>query len=147
MAGHVKSDIALYESVDLSDAREAKRYFVMFKYAALEPKDPAKPDGEKVRKIYRQNRFEVFNSLNPFPANGVQIQGLTTGTAVRDQLSMGYRFISGSSGEKGVLAVFQNKQAAGDNQRDHAANCVGPVLWWGIADRDSALKACRDDRL
>ena len=66
---------------------------------------------------------------------------------VRDRMASGYRFISGSTKEKGVLAVFQNKQVSGDNQKDKADNCVGPVAWWGLADRDAGLKACQKDKL
>lgn len=144
-AVRTQADIALYESLDLNDKPEPKKYYLMFKYDALDAKEPTKPDGDKEPKRFRQKPFEVFSSTNPLPAS-FEIQGLVGGAVVRDRVASGYRFISGSTIEKGVLAVFQNKQVSGDNQKDKPDNCVGPVVWWGLADRDAALEACKEDK-
>ncbi len=141
-----QTDIALYESVDLTDKKEPKKYYLMFSYNALDPKDPAKPEGEKEKKVFRQKWFEVFNESNPYP-DGLQLQGLTAASdaVVSDRVASGYRFISGTTKDKGVLAVFQQKQVAGASQKNSAANCVGPVAWWGM-DRDAAMKVCKADK-
>jgi hypothetical protein len=140
MQGRVTADVAVYESVDAP-----KKYFVMYKYYGMDPVDPTKPDGEKTKKVFRQKQFEVFSSSNPLPANFDQ-QGLLGAPAVRKTVSSGYRFISGSTREKGVLAMFQEKQVSGDNQQSKKANCVGPIIWWGVADRDAAQKVCEEDK-
>ncbi|MDD5302791.1 MAG: hypothetical protein PHS14_06735 [Elusimicrobia bacterium] len=137
----LQTDIALYESED-----GPKKYFVMFRYNSLDPKVPTEPNGEKVVKPFRQKAFEVFSSSNPYPGAGLQMQGLIGGTVVKDRVASGYRFIDKSTKERGVLAVFQNKQVSGDNQKDKADNCAGPVIWWGLADRDAALKVCQEDK-
>ncbi len=147
MPGQAQTDIALYESVDLADKSEPKQYSVTFKYYVLDPVGPASSDGEKKKTILRQKPFEVFNSTSPLPA-GLEMQGLTGAGAavVRDPLTAGYRFLSDSNKERGVLALFQNKQVSGEGQKAKADNCVGPLVWWGL-DRDAALKACREDAL
>ncbi len=58
-----------------------------------------------------------------------------------------YHFLTGTIKEKGVQAVFQNKQLSGGGQKNNVANCVGPIVWWGLGDRAEALKACQDDKL
>lgn len=133
----VQADIALYESVDLNDKPEPKKHFVMFRYKAQ--------DGAEA-KVFRQKPFEVFNAANPYPGDALQLQGLTGGPVVKDRVASGYKFVSGSTRERGVLAVFQNKQVTATNAKDGAANCVGPVIWWGLKDRDAALKVCQDDK-
>lgn len=133
----VQSDIALYESVDLNDKPEPKKHYVMFRYKAQ--------DGTEA-KVFRQKPFEVFNAANPYPGGALQMQGLTGGDVVKDRVASGYKFVSGSTKDRGVLAVFQNKQVTATNAKDGAANCVGPVLWWGLKDRDAALKACQEDK-
>lgn len=133
----VQADIALYESVDLNDKPEPKKYYVTFRYKALDPTEA---------KVFRQKPFEVFNSSNPYPGAGLQMQGLTAAPAVDDRVASGYKFVSGSTKDRGVLAVFQNKQVSAANAKKGAANCVGPVLWWGLKDRDAAVKVCQDDK-
>ena len=145
MSGRKQADIAMYESKDVTGKPEPKKYFVMFKYDALDPKDAAKPDGAKEKKRFRQKPFEVFSSTNPLPGS-FAMQGLVGGIVVKDRVASGYKFVSGSTKEKGVLAVFQNKQVSGDNQKDKPENCVGPVVWWGLADREAALKVCQEDK-
>ena len=134
----IQADIALYESIDLNDKPEPKKYYVTFRYSALDPTEP---------KTFRQKPFEVFNTANPYPGAALQMQGLTGGPAVKDRVASGYKFVPGSKVERGVLAVYQNKQVTAANAQQGAANCVGPVLWWGLKDRDAALKACQDDKL
>lgn len=133
----IQADIALYESVDLNDKPEPKKYYVTFRYKALDPTEA---------KVFRQKHFEVFNSSNPYPGAALQMQGLTGAPAVDDRVASGYKFVSGSTKERGVLAVFQNKQVSAANAKKGAANCVGPVLWWGLKDRDAAVKVCQDDK-
>ncbi len=133
----VQADIALYESIDLNDRPEPKKYYVTFRYKALDPTEA---------KVFRQKHFEVFNSSNPHPGDGLQMQGLTAAPAVDDRVASGYKFVSGSTKARGVLAVFQNKQVSAANAKKGAANCVGPVLWWGLKDRDAALKVCEEDK-
>lgn len=135
-----REDIALYESV-VSDGKP-KTYFVTFKYYSL---DPAKPEWE-AEGLFRQRPFEAFNAENPFPERPLQMQGLLKAPAVRDRSAMGYRFIPGSTKDRGALAVFQNIQVGGGKQKEPADNCVGPIVWWGLSDRDAALKACRHNR-
>ena len=138
---------ALYESVDLLNKKDPKKYFVMYRFFAMDAKDPAKPDGEKEKKVFRQRLFEVFNSTSPLPQN-VNVQGLLLDDApiVKSHTDSGYRFISGSTKAKGVVAVVQQKSSGGDNQQNPALNCVGPVVWWGLT-RPEALKACQADKL
>jgi len=144
MAGHgATTDSAVYESVD-----SPKKYFLEIKYYAMDPKDPAKPDGERVKKVFHHKFFEVFGGeANPLPASFTAQGLLTAGAVVNRSTAANFRFIKGTGKEKGVLAMFQNKQVSDDNQREKAANCVGPVIWWGLADRDAAQKACLDDKL
>lgn len=102
LAVPAKSDIALYETVDLLEKKEPKRYFAMFKYLAL---DPA-PNGTET-KTFRQKPFEVFNTTSPYPGTGLQMQGLTADNKVVVRGTLAYRFVAGSKKEKGVLAVYQ----------------------------------------
>ncbi|UPT73011.1 MAG: hypothetical protein M0D55_14045 [Elusimicrobiota bacterium] len=132
------ADIALYESVDLAGQTEPKKYYVMFKYKAL--------DGEK-EAVFRQKQFEVFNSTSPLPES-YEMQGLIGAgdPVVKNRMQAGFRFLTGSTKGKGGLVVVQNKALSGPNQQDAAANCVGPIVWWGM-DRATALEACRKDKL
>ncbi len=139
-----QADIVVYKSVDPLGKIVPNQYFVMFRYDALDPKDPAKPDGEKEKKTFRQKQFEVFNSSNPLPSN-FGAQGLVGATVIKDRVASGYRFVGGTNAERGVLAVFQEKQVSGENVKDKPGNCVGPIIWWGLKDRDAALKVCQED--
>ncbi len=144
--GDKATDIALYESKDPTGKKDPNKYYLMLKYVGYDPVDASKPDGEKTTKIFRQKQFEAFNEVNPLPS-GLQMQGLVTPkpqVLARGELS--YRFISGSSKARGVLAAFQNKQVSGDNQKNKAANCVGPIVWWGVGDRAAAMDICKNDK-
>jgi len=145
VAIHRTADIAIYQSKDPTGKSDPNQYFVMFRYDALDPKDPAKPDGAKEKRTFRQKQFVVFDSSNPLPS-GLGFQGLVGQTVIKDRVSSGFRFIPGTNTERGVLAVFQEKQVSGENVKDKAANCVGPIIWWGFKDRDAALKVCREDK-
>ena len=83
---------------------------------------------------------------NLLPAK-FEIQGLSTAPVVEKTVRSVYRFVNpGASAEKGVLAVYQNKQLTGQ-QKDQKANCVGPVLWWGtVKDRAEAQKICEEEK-
>lgn len=140
-----QADIVVYKSVDPIGKTEPNQYFVMFRYDALDPKDPANPDGAKEKKTFRQKHFEVFNSSNPLPGS-FGAQGLVGATVIKDRVASGYRFVGGTNAERGVLAVFQEKQVSGDNVKDKPGNCVGPIIWWGLKDREAALKICREDK-
>lgn len=144
LEGNAQKDIALYKAVDPIGKEDPKKYYVSFKYKRLDTVN-ADPESAKVEKIFRQKYFEVFNADNPFPEKR-DMQGLTDikDAQVRGQLS--YRFISGTNTTKGVLAVFQNAQLAGGGQKDAKANCVGPLVWWGISNRDAAMTVCKDDK-
>ena len=133
-------DIVLYESDDAP-----KKYFIMFRYKGLTPKVPSQQDGEQVVTTFRQKQLETFNASNPYPGNSLRMGGLMAGPVVKDRVASGYKFISGSTKEKGVMAMFQNKQVSATNAKEGEANCVGPVLWWGLSDV-AALKACQEDK-
>ncbi len=137
--------VALYELVDPIGKDTDKRYLLSFKYGALDLKDPPNPNGDKVPKIFRQKFFEIFNSTNPHPGDGLVLESLVNAAVVDDRVASGYKFIPGSKKEKGALAVFQNKQVSATNAKKGAANCVGPVVWWGVAKGD-AVKACEEDK-
>ncbi|MEQ1919247.1 MAG: hypothetical protein ABL955_08615 [Elusimicrobiota bacterium] len=146
LEGSAQKDIALYKAVDPTGKETPNKYYVSFKYLALDPNEASKPEGPATKKIFRQKYFEVFNKDNPLPET-FGMQGLTTGTPevlVRGQLA--YRFISGTKREKGVLVVVQNAQIGGEGQKDPASNCVGPLIWWGLADREAAFKVCKNDK-
>ena len=67
------------------------------------------------------------------------MQGLTGAKDPLIRGTLSYRFIGGSNDKKGLLAVFENPQlVGGEGQKDAKANCMGPLVWWGIADRDAA---------
>ena len=138
-------NIALYATVDPIGKDTDKKYFVSFRYKALDPKVATEPNGAKVANTFRQKAFEVFNSTNPHPGDSLQMEGLTGTAVVDDRVASGYKWVPGSTKEKGVLAVFQNKQVSATNAKQGAANCVGPVIWWGL-DRDAALKVCQEDK-
>ncbi|MCR4296916.1 MAG: hypothetical protein NUW21_15395, partial [Elusimicrobia bacterium] len=129
--------IALYELSDPIGKDKNKKYQLSFRYKAMDP------DGAKV---FQMKPFEVFNSASPHPGAGLELQGLTAGPVVDDRVASGYKFVQGSKKERGVLAVFQNKQVSAANAKKGAANCVGPVLWWGLKDRDAAVKVCEEDK-
>ncbi|MEK7234462.1 MAG: hypothetical protein AAB268_11645 [Elusimicrobiota bacterium] len=139
-------NIALYETIDPIGKDTEKRYFVMFRYRAHDAQVPTEPKGDKVIKTFRHKPFEVFNAANPYPVKGISMQGLTEGDVVLDRVASGYKFVTGSTKNKGVLAVFQNKQVGAAGAKQGGDNCVGPVIWWGL-DRDEALKACKKDKL
>ncbi len=135
-----KNDIALYVTEDpiKKDTDAEKKYYLMFRYRSPDPKDPA---------IFRHKQIEVFNKDNPYPGDGLQKSGLVkAGSVVASRGAAGYKFVSGSKKEKGVFALFQNKSVSGTNAQQGAANCAGPLLWWGLADREAALKVCQDDK-
>ncbi len=142
-----QADIVVYESVDPTGKLKPNQYFVMFRYDALEPIAPANTQGagDTEKRTFRQKPFEVFNSSNPLPSN-FGAQGLVGAQVIYDRVSSGYRFVNGTNAERGVLAVFQEKQVFGDNVKDKAGNCVGPIIWWGLKDRDAALKVCQEDK-
>jgi hypothetical protein len=148
MPGRLTADIAMYESVDAP-----KRYFLMFKYRANDPKVASEPDGAQEVKMFRQKQFEVFSDTAPantapnlLPAK-FEIQGLSNAPVVAKTVQSGYKFVNpGASKERGVLAVYQNLQLSGQ-QKDQKANCVGPVLWWGtVKDRAEAQQICEDEK-
>jgi hypothetical protein len=138
--------VALYELVDPIGKDTDKRYVLSFKYKALDPKDPSKPEGAKEPKVFRQKFFEVFNKSNPHPGDGLVLESLLGAAVVDDRVASGYKFVPGSTKEKGVLAVFQNKQVSAANAKKGSANCVGAVAWWGLSGKQ-ALTACQEDKL
>ncbi|MBI2385000.1 MAG: hypothetical protein HYV14_03190 [Elusimicrobia bacterium] len=135
-----ENDIALYATEDpiKKDSDAEKKYYVMFRYRSPSPKDVA---------IFRHKQIEVFNKDNPYPGDGLKLSGLVkAGAVVASRGSAGYKFVSGTTKEKGVFALFQNKQVSGTNAQKGAANCAGPLIWWGLADRPAAQKVCEDDK-
>ncbi len=143
-----KADIAIYQSTDPTDLTgksDPNQYFVVFNYDALDP-NPANLAGPKVKRTFHQTPFEVFNASNPLPLKGLQFQGLVGQTVITSRGAAGYRFITGSNAERGVLAVFEEKSVSGENVKDKPANCVGPIIWWGYEDRAAALKVCQKDK-
>jgi hypothetical protein len=130
-------DIALYVTEDPNGTDKINRYFVIFRYNSPDPKDVH---------VFRHRPVELFNKDNPYPGN-VQIDGLVKqGAAVASRGAAGYKFVSGSTKEKGVFAMFQNKQVSSENAQNGKANCVGPLVWWGLASRDAALQVCKDGK-
>ena len=132
--GTKQSDVALWATKDAP-----KAYSLMFQFRAM--------DGGKV-KTFRTNFFEIFNDKQggrPLPKD-LQVGGLVAAEPVPDRMLMGYAFVSGSSAEKGVLAVYKNKQITGPNVTKKGANCAGPVAWWGVGNRDAALAICKADK-
>jgi hypothetical protein len=131
-------DIGLYATEDPIGKDTEKRYFVIFRYRSPDPKDV---------KVFRHKPVEIFNKDNPYPGDGLQMDGLVkTGVPVTSRGAAGYKFVSGSTKDKGVLAMFQNKQVTATNAAEGAANCVGPLIWWGLADRDAAKRVCEKDK-
>ncbi len=141
-----KADIAIYKTVNPTTLADLNKHLVMFRYDALDLKAPPNPDGAKEKRTFRQKHFEVFNASNPLPLKGLQFQGLVGQTVITNRGAAGYRFVPGANAERGVLAVFEEKQVIGENVKDKPANCVGPIIWWGFNDRDAALKVCKDDK-
>jgi len=134
-----ENDVALYVTEDpiKKDSDAEKKYYLMFRYRS--------PDPEKVA-IFRHKQIEVFNKDNPYPGDGLKLSGLVkAGSVVASRGAAGYKFVSGSKKEKGVFALFQNKQVSATNAQQGAANCAGPLIWWGL-DREAALKVCQEDK-
>ncbi|MDP3542192.1 MAG: hypothetical protein Q8T11_06930 [Elusimicrobiota bacterium] len=129
--------IALYEAEDPIAKDTDKKYYLTFRYKAKDPTEA---------KVFQMKPFEVFNSTSPHPGASLVLHGLADGPAVDDRVASGYKFVPGSTKARGVLAVFQNKQVSAPNAKKGAANCVGPVLWWGLSGRPAALKACEEDK-
>lgn len=133
------NDVALYVTEDpiKKDTDAEKKYYLMFRYRSPDPKDVA---------IFRHKQIEVFNKDNPYPGDGLKLSGLVkAGSVVTSRGAAGYKFVSGSKKEKGVFALFQNKQVSATNAQQGAANCAGPLIWWGL-DREAALKVCQEDK-
>jgi len=143
LEGPAQKDIALYKVVDPNAKDKTEKYYLSFKYLGVDTAN-ASPESAKTTKIFRQKFFLVFDADAPLPA-GRTMQGLTHAkdAIVRGQLA--YRFINKTDEKKGVFAVFQNAQLTGD-QKEAKANCVGPIVWWGVADRDAAMKVCKNDK-
>jgi hypothetical protein len=141
MAGHKSDDVAMYEATDPTGKDKTKRYYLIFGYKGISPKD-------NKQAIFRQKPFEIFNAQKPLPA-GVTVQGLTkSGAVVKDHNLTGYHFVSKTTKDKGVMAVFQNRSVSAENAVDKEGNCVGPIVWWGAGmDREKAQKACEEDKL
>lgn len=142
--GAAQKDIALYKYVDPTGKDKTEKYYVSFKYRGQDTAT-ADPASAKTSKIFRQKPFEAFNSDNPLP-EGREMQGLTDAKDPIARGQLAYRFVQKATKSKGVLAVFQNGQLQGEGQKDAKANCVGPILWWGVANRDEALKICQADK-
>lgn len=133
--GTVQTDVALYATKSTP-----KAYKLMFRFAAKGG-------------MFRSNPIEVFNDdpkagSRPMPAN-VQMAGLSSpdGGPIEDKNALGLTFVSGSGPQKGVIAVYKNRQLTQENVTKKGQNCAGPVLWWGLADRDAALAACKADKI
>lgn len=137
-------DIVLYKATDPTGKDKTEKYYLSFKYKGVDTAN-ADPASAKVDKIFKQKHFEAFNDDNPLPGNRA-MKGLTgqKDAIVRGQLV--YRYISGTTKEKGVLAVFQNAAVSGEGQKDAKQNCIGPIVWWGLSNRAAALKVCKDDK-
>ena len=134
-----ENDVALYVTEDpiKKDTDAEKKYYLMFRYRSPDPKDVA---------VFRHKQIEVFNKDNPYPGDGLKLSGLVkAGSVVTSRGAAGYKFVSGSKKEKGVFALFQNKQVSATNAQQGAANCAGPLIWWGL-DREAALKVCQEDK-
>jgi hypothetical protein len=137
LASAEAQDFALYVSSDPIGKDTVNRYFAALRYRS--------PDPTEVH-VFRQKYIEVFNKDNPYPAVALQMGGLAkVGAVVASRGAAGYKFISGTTKEKGVYAMFQNKQVSATNAQQGAANCVGPLMWWGL-DRDEAKKVCENDK-
>ena len=142
-----ETGITLFETVDVVPGKpEPKKYYVMFRFNTMDPSVPSDPKSDKVKKVVRSKHIEVFNDANPLPATGISLAALTADTSVvQNRQDAGYRFVPGSNRERGVYAVYQNAQLSSSAQRDVKANCAGPIIWWGLADRAAALAACEKE--
>lgn len=138
-------DIALYKAVDPTDKQKnLNKYYVAFRYKGWGPKtsDPTSP---QVEKIFYQKYFEAFNESAPLP-EGRSMKGLTKVETPLVRGTLAYRFVGGSGKAKGVMAAFQLAPVTGEGQKDPKANCVGPLIWWGVSEPE-AMKVCKEDKL
>lgn len=136
-----KSDIVLYKSVaDPKANKEDDKYYLMFKIKS--------PDKGK-EMVFRTKHFEIFSSAEKgrhLPANYGMAGLVELGDVIADRSAAGFGFVPGSKAERGVLAVLQNLRVPSENAKNKGANCAGPIFWWGVADREAALKICKDDK-
>jgi hypothetical protein len=120
----------------------------MFRFKAKDPKTPGSTETET--KTFRSKFRVLFDGVSPLPEN-YDMQGLSAdepsrpASIVLDRRSAVQRFVPGSTKEKGVFAAFQTKLTG--QQKDTKANCVGPLVWWGLSSRDAALAACEADKM
>ncbi len=144
LVGNAQTDIALYKLVDPTGKDKTDKHFLSFKYKGLDTAN-ANPESAKVVKIFRTNFFQTFDEGAPLPKERT-MQGLTLEKDPLVRGTLAYRFIAGSNEKRGVVGVFQNPQLAGEGQKDVKANCVGPIVWWGLSNREAALKVCMEDK-
>ena len=91
----------------------------------------------------RSKALPVFGGQSRYQLpSGYQIQGLPDlNLPDTTQLAMLY----GSSQEKGAIVAYRTTLPdgqGGSNVRDKAANCAGPVIWWGSVTKEQAQAAC-----
>jgi hypothetical protein len=93
----------------------------------------------------RTKALPVFGGLGRFakPAAGtLHMQGLP-GVDMPDTAQLMRQY--GSTQENGAIAAYRNvlpDAQGGSNVKDKAANCAGPVLWWGNVTKEQAQAAC-----
>lgn len=137
--------IVMYENVEVAGQPVQKKHYIMFKFKGVD--DPSKPEAQRKVVTFFQPQFEVFNSTSPLPPS-YEMQGLTgvDDPVVADRMKAGYRYVPGSTAAKGAIIMVQNKALTDPNQTSVAANCVGPLVWWGM-NLGAAQTACKQDKL
>jgi hypothetical protein len=77
--------------------------------------------------------------------NGYQMSGLTE-VVLPDTAQ--FMLLHGSTQEKGAIAAYRfvlPDAQGGQNAKDKAGNCGGPVIWWGGVTKEQVQKACETD--
>ena len=76
---------------------------------------------------------------------GYEMQGLAD-VDLPDTVQLA--MLHGSTQEKGVIAAYRTAlpdAQGGQNVKNKAGNCGGPVIWWGGVTKAQAQKACEGD--
>jgi len=140
------------------DEALATRWYLMYKFFADDGQGggqgPAVAGGQPFsfpgrggRHILRSSFVLVFAKNRkegpPFPGP-VKIGGLKAKAFPQNGE---FRYLAGSDNNIGLWYAVKNKQIASSQQAvDMPANCLGPVIWWGM-EFAQAKKACAQNRL
>jgi hypothetical protein len=131
-------DAVMYENdVDPAKAtkEDPKRWYVM---VAL------KNQSKKVRTGYIAVFGKGTDDLPPLPSS-YNVGGLMDNASDQDLTTSGaqIKLLTNTDRSKGAYVVTTT---AAEQPRDAKANCVGPIVWWGMA-RPDAVKACQKGEL